>query len=133
MGMVCNNEVDTIKNQICYEVDARLCDASVVVVDASTSTIVGSSWIISMFPSLGGDFLLMNSVSTGSLLLACRSARRRFKYNDMHIIFWVGSLSLASSSRIGTPPISNKTRPVGTLLSTLGYKRCSSGKFGRPT
>ena len=67
-----------------------------------------------MFPSRGGADLLINSICVGSLADAIRrtgtKSIRESRMSCMHFI-----PSLASSSRIGTPPISKITRPVGTL------------------
>lgn len=69
-------------------------------------------------PSRGGVERDMNSMVVGSLSAACRSAvsDEQNKLSRQYRIMNHNEIpSLASSSRIGAPPISNITRPVGTL------------------
>lgn len=69
----------------------------------------------SLFPSLGGVLRVMNSVVEGSLSPAWRSAGEVDLSCRPHERSNGYKPSRASSSRIGVPPISKITRPMGTL------------------
>jgi hypothetical protein len=79
-------------------------------------------------PSRGGDDFVTNSIVVGSLSDARRSANTDVVNNVKPDILLRLLPSLASSSRIGTPPISNMTRPVATLKkaanSAASKNRC---------
>ena len=74
---------------------------------------------MSRFPSRGRVEREINSIFVGSLSEAFRSTVRWTECDSFKVQFglkWVYIPSLASSSRIGTPPISKMTQPIGTLF-----------------
>lgn len=70
-------------------------------------------------PRRGGLERLMNSIWVGSLSEAWRSTEEVMSVCEV-IIRRMDKPSRASSSRMGAPPISKSTRPVGTLYASSG-------------
>lgn len=82
-------------------------------VESTGASKVGfGGWRIKL-PKRGGVDREINSIFVGSFAAAWRRTVPMVKQSKV----WkrMDVLSLASSSRIGTPPISNMTRPIGTL------------------
>lgn len=64
-------------NPVCYNCE-EMVDGFVIGSIQMGDTFTGSSASISILPNLGGVARVINSVMTGSLLLACRNARMGF-------------------------------------------------------
>jgi len=74
----------------------------------------GEGGSISTFPNRGGDLRVINSYVVGNFAAPRRRATKVFSWYEGRD-YPRHPPSRAISSRIGTPPTSKMTRPVGTL------------------
>ena len=99
------------KVRVYYNEGSATCEGSV-----STGTSGGTR----RSPSLGKALRSMNSIRVGSLSHASRKATKRIREDrSRDWRAWRNVPSRASSSRIGTPPSSKRTRPGATLARHL--------------